>query len=44
MMIYVGGAIRMWKKKFLNIMKEYLKIIGLHPTLKVGAYITNLHY
>jgi len=30
------------KKKVLNIMKEYLKIMGLHPTLKVGAYITNV--
>jgi hypothetical protein len=23
-------------------MKEYLKIMGLHPTLKVGAYVTNV--
>ncbi len=42
MMIYVGGAIKTWKKRVFNIMKEYLKIMGLHPTLKVGAYVTNV--
>jgi hypothetical protein len=23
-------------------MKEYLKLMGIHPTLKVGAYMTNV--
>jgi hypothetical protein len=26
----------------LNIIKEYLKLMRLHPTLKVGAYMTNV--